>query len=55
MAGKSLWRRHRLAALAVGALAWVALISTLHIKGVWVAGSAKGATELLEIGALPVT
>ena len=50
-----IWRRHRAAFLTAGILAWVALISMLHTRGIWGGGTAKGATELLQIGALPVT
>jgi len=48
-------RRFRLTLVAAGVAGWVALVSTLHIKEVWTGGTTKGAAELLQIGALPVT
>jgi hypothetical protein len=33
----------------------VALVSILHLGNVWMGGTTKGAKELLQIGALPVT
>ena len=51
----SLWRRHRAAFLAAGLIAWVALIAALHLGNVWAGGTTRGAKELLQIGALPVT
>lgn len=52
----SFWRRHR-RWMVVGLVAgWVAVISLSHA---WLsrrpAGTTKGARELLQIGALPVT
>ena len=44
--------RYRLGLVLTGVVAWVALLSALHFRG---GGSARGAGELLEIGALPVT
>jgi len=48
------WVRREVAFLVLGIAGWVALISALHLRGVW-GGATKGAGELLEIGALPVT
>jgi hypothetical protein len=49
----TLWSRHRLVMLVSGLAGWVALISALHLHDR--AAGGKGATELLQIGALPVT
>jgi len=48
-------RRLRMALVVSGVAGWVALVSTLHVKEVWTGGTTKGAAELLQIGALPVT
>lgn len=51
---RSAWKRWRLPLLALGAIAWVAGITYLHQSRNRRAPT-KGATELLQIGALPVT
>jgi len=48
------WKRWRLPLLAFGVLAWMAGISYSHLARNRRA-TTKGATELLQIGALPVT
>ncbi len=51
---KSAWARYRIWILPAAALAWVLIISVLHLKRDS-GGTTKGAAELLQIGALPVT
>lgn len=48
------WKRWRLPVLALGAVAWVAGIAYVHQARNRTTTN-KGATELLQIGALPVT
>lgn len=48
------WKRWRLPVLALGAIAWLAGITYLH-QSRNRRTTNKGATELLQIGALPVT
>lgn len=48
------WKRWRMPVLALGAIAWLAGITYLHQSRNRRATN-KGATELLQIGALPVT
>ncbi|MGH7559378.1 MAG: hypothetical protein ACREMD_16665 [Gemmatimonadota bacterium] len=47
--------RTRVILCVAGLTGWVVLVSTLHLGGFWTGGTSKGAAELLEIGALPVT
>jgi len=50
------WRRYRLALLAGGIAAWFGGITITHQRAETRArGTNKGAKELLQIGALPVT
>ncbi len=48
----SRWKRYRLPLLALGIVGWLAGVTTLHRS---YSRTTKGATELLQIGALPVT
>jgi hypothetical protein len=47
--------RHRIALFVAAIGAWVLLITALHLRNERGSRTIKGATELLEIGALPVT
>lgn len=50
------WRKYRLALLAGGIAAWFAVVTITHQRSEARArGTNKGAKELLQIGALPVT
>ncbi len=50
------WRKHRLPFLAGGIAVWFAAIAFTHQRAENLArGTSKGAKELLQIGALPVT
>ena len=52
----SRWRRHRLAFIAGGIAMWFGGIAFTHFRAENLArGLTKGARELLQIGALPVT
>lgn len=50
---RSAWQRSRTPLLAIGLLTWLAAITALHHSHN--RRTTKGATELLQIGALPVT
>lgn len=55
-AGRPLWRRYRLAFLAGGIALWFVGVTVTHQRAEDRArGTTKGAKELLQIGALPVT
>ena len=47
--------RHRVALFVAAICGWVVLITVLHLRNDRGSRTIKGATELLEIGALPVT
>ena len=47
--------RHRVALFVAAICGWVVLITGLHLRNERGSRVTKGATELLEIGALPVT
>lgn len=50
------WRKYRLALLAGGIATWFAVVTITHQRSEARArGTNKGAKELLQIGALPVT
>jgi hypothetical protein len=50
------WRKYRLVLLAGGIAAWFAVVTIAHQRAEARArGTNKGAKELLQIGALPVT
>ncbi len=50
------WRKYRLALLAGGIAAWFGVVTITHQRSEARArGTTKGAKELLQIGALPVT
>ena len=50
------WQKYRLAFLACGIAAWFAVVTIAHQRSETRArGTNKGAKELLQIGALPVT
>ena len=53
--GSQFRARHRIALFVAAIFVWVVLITGLHLRNERGSRSAKGATELLEIGALPVT
>lgn len=51
----SLWSRFRIPLILGSVVAGVALLSLAHLRDGPSSGTNKGATELLQIGALPVT
>ena len=54
--GRNLWRKYRLALLAGGIALWFGGVTLTHQRAAARArGTNKGAKELLQIGALPVT
>lgn len=52
---RSFWSKYRTAIIFGAVAAWVATISVGKLGRDRAASTTKGATELLEIGALPVT
>jgi hypothetical protein len=53
--GSQFRARHRIALFIAAICGWVLLITALHFRNERGSRTVKGATELLEIGALPVT
>jgi hypothetical protein len=53
--GSQFRAKHRIALFVAAICGWVLLITVLHFRNERGSRTIKGATELLEIGALPVT